>query len=183
VRSRRFALLLSLAASGGRKTPHAAPVAVEPIAPGLQHPRCGNCHIPGDAPLQSDEGVVHAQSVVRGPEGNGARGQPCSTCHGAANPPASYGPNAPPGAPNWRLPPPAQKMVFVGLSSSDLCEGLKDTLRNGGKDLAALVDHVSHDGLVLWGWNPGPGRQPVPTPHAEFVAHFKRWAEAGAPCR
>src|SRR5450830_684421 len=30
----------------------------------LQHPRCQNCHIPGDAPLQGDEGHPHNQNVV-----------------------------------------------------------------------------------------------------------------------
>ena len=62
----------------------------------LQHPRCQNCHIPGDAPLQFDDGRVHAQNVRRGPEGKGARGLACSTCHSTENPPASYGANMPP---------------------------------------------------------------------------------------
>lgn len=170
----------------------AAPPSAPPRSPGvaafetvravLQHPRCQNCHIAGDAPLQSDDGVPHSQSVVRGPDGNGARGQPCTTCHAAANPPASYGPNAPPGAPRWRLPPPEQKMVFKDLSSADLCRSLRDRGKNGGMDLPALVAHVSQDPLVLWGWNPGQGRSPVPVPHAEFVSAFKAWADADAPC-
>ncbi|HEX6862739.1 MAG TPA: hypothetical protein VF414_07985, partial [Thermoanaerobaculia bacterium] len=46
----------------------------------LQHPRCQNCHIPGDAPLQFDEGIIHAQNVLRGPEGKGVPGLPCSSC-------------------------------------------------------------------------------------------------------
>lgn len=148
----------------------------------LQHPRCQNCHIPGDAPLQFDQGVVHAQNVRRGPEGKGARGLACSTCHSTQNPPASYGANMPPGAPNWQLPPPEHKMVFIGLSAGELCRGLKNEKENGGKDMAALLDHVSHDKLVLWGWDPGVGRAPVDVPHAELVAAFRRWADAGAPC-
>src|SRR5215831_8940826 len=83
----------------------------------LQHPRCQNCHIPGDAPLQFDAGLVHGQNVMRGGDGMGAPGLPCSTCHGTANPPASWGEHMPPGAPSWRLPPPQRKMVFIGLSS------------------------------------------------------------------
>lgn len=148
----------------------------------LQHPRCQNCHIPGDAPLQFDEGLVHAQNVVRGPDGKGARGLGCSTCHAAQNPPASYGANMPPGAPNWQLPPPEHKMVFIGLSAGELCRGLKDPKENGGKDLDALLEHVNHDKLVLWGWAPGAGRAPVDVPHAEFVAAFRSWVEAGGPC-
>jgi hypothetical protein len=148
----------------------------------LQHPRCQNCHIPGDAPLQFDQGVVHAQNVRRGPEGKGAHGLACSTCHSTQNPPASYGANMPPGAPNWQLPPPEHKMVFIGLSAGALCRGLKNQKENGGKDMAALLDHVSHDKLVLWGWDPGVGREPVSVPHAELVAAFRQWADAGAPC-
>jgi len=109
-------------------------------------------------------------------------GLACSTCHGAKNLPASYGAHVPPGAPNWHLPPPDKKMVFIGLGAHDLCTRLKDTQQNNGKDLPALIEHVDHDALVLWGWNPGQGRAPVSVPHAEFVAAFKRWADAGAPC-
>lgn len=73
-------------------------------------------------------------------------------------------------------------MIFEGLGTGALCEQLKDPERNGGKDMAALVQHVSADPLVLWGWSPGHGRKPVPVAHADFVAAFKRWADAGAPC-
>jgi hypothetical protein len=156
--------------------------AFETVRAVLQHPRCQNCHIPGEAPLQFDEGRAHAQNVVRGPEGRGAPGFPCATCHFAANPPESYGIHMPPGAPNWHLPPPERKMVFIGLSSGDLCRTVKNKESNGGKDLAALLEHVSHDKLVLWGWNPGLGRDPVSVPHDEFVAKFKQWVDAGAPC-
>jgi hypothetical protein len=148
----------------------------------FQHPRCQNCHIPGDAPLQFDAGVPHAMNVVRGPAGTGARGLPCATCHGTTNPPASYGPHAPPGAPHWQLPPPMHKMVFIGLSPAKLCVTIKDPDANGGRDFEALIKHVSEDALVLWGWNPGGERAPVPVPHAEFIARFKQWAAAGGPC-
>lgn len=148
----------------------------------LQHPRCQNCHIPGDAPLQFDAGLVHAQNVKRGSAGMGATGLPCSACHGTKNLPASYGAHMPPGAPQWHLPPPERKMVFIGLPKGELCANLKDTKRNGGKDLPALLEHVSHDKLVLWGWEPGVGRAPVSVPHDRFVAAFKTWIAGGAPC-
>lgn len=168
---------------GGKKVSAQEGVAAfETVKAVLQHPRCQNCHIPGDAPLQADDGRVHALNVRRGPYGNGAPGLPCSTCHRDANPPASYGPHLPPGAPGWKLPPPRRKMVFLGLSSGDLCRRLKDPKQNGGKNLEALVRHVSEDPLVLWGWNPGAGRKPVAVAHAKFVAKFKQWAAAGAPC-
>src|ERR1019366_2991469 len=87
----------------------------------LQHPRCQNCHIPGDAPLQGDEGQVHTQFVKRGPYGLGAAAMECAVCHQEQNLPVSYGKHGPPRAPNWRLPSPEFKMVFIGLSPRELC--------------------------------------------------------------
>jgi len=178
-------LLLFLAACGPRVTPEQRARAVEAFATieqVFQHPRCSNCHIPGDAPLQFDAQTPHAMGVVRGPEGKGAAGLPCATCHGEANPPASYGPHTPPGAPHWALPPPDQKMAWIGLPAAELCAMIQDPTRNGGRDFAALFKHVSEDKLVLWGWDPGVGRQPVPVPHDQFVAAFKLWSDAGGPC-
>ncbi len=148
----------------------------------FQHPRCQNCHIPGDAPLQFDAGLPHAMQVARGPEGHGAPGLPCATCHAESNPPASYGPNTPPGAPHWGLPPPEHKMAWIGLAPAALCETIKDRKANGGRDFDALIKHVSEDKLVLWGWSPGHGRAPVSVPHDQFVARFTQWAAAGGPC-
>ena len=148
----------------------------------LQHPRCQNCHIPGDAPLQFDEGLPHQMQVVRGPDGHGTPGLSCAACHDVVNPPASYGPHAPPGAPTWHLPPPDQKMVFINLSAAELCAVVKNPNTNGGKNFDALIKHVAEDKLVLWGWQPGGNRAPVSVPHEEFVAKFKQWAAAGGPC-
>jgi hypothetical protein len=148
----------------------------------LQHPRCQNCHIPGDAPLQFDDGRPHAQNVLRGPEGKGAAGLQCATCHDTKNAPASWGARMPPGAPNWHLPPADKKMVFINLSPAELCAVIKDPQKTNGKDLPAMLKHVEEDKLVLWGWDPGVGRAPVDVPHAQFVAAFKEWMEAGAPC-
>ena len=148
----------------------------------FQHPRCQNCHIPGDAPLQFDAGLTHAMGVVRGPTGHGAAGLPCASCHGESNPPASYGPHAPPGAPHWGLPAPDHKMAWIGLSPGALCEMIKDKQRNGGRDFAALITHVSEDKLVGWAWSPGGDRTPVSVPRDVFVAKFREWAAAGGPC-
>ncbi len=181
-------LLASLLAASVAAAPapasrqEAALAAFDTVQTVLQHPRCQNCHIPGDAPLQFDAGLVHNQNVQRGANGSGAAGLPCSACHGTKNLPASYGAHMPPGAPGWRLPPPNQKMVFIGLSKADLCATIKDPTHNGNRDLAKLLDHVSHDKLVLWGWEPGVGRAPVPVPHERFVAAFKTWMAGGAPC-
>ena len=173
--------VLALSASGQDRSQSDALQAFATVQKVLQHPRCQNCHIPGDAPLQHDDGRVHAQNVKRGPQGRGAPGLGCATCHSTENPPASYGPNMPPGAPDWRLPPPEHKMVFIGLSGGELCRQLKDKKENGGRNLAGMRHHLD-DELVLWGWDPGVGRAPVDIPHKELVAAFERWAKAGAPC-
>jgi hypothetical protein len=181
-----IAAALAVLTLGGRapraETREAGLAAFETVRSVLQHPRCQNCHVPGDAPLQLDDGRVHALNVKRGPDGKGAPGLGCATCHGGANPPASFGPRTPPGAPNWSLPPPRHKMVFAGLTSGALCKTVKDPRKNGGKDLAALTEHVAHDKLVLWGWQPGGDREPVPVPHADFMAAWNQWVAAGAPC-
>jgi hypothetical protein len=156
--------------------------AFETIREVLQNPRCENCHIPGNAPLQFDQGLPHAMNVQRGRDGFGSVSMNCSGCHQTQNLSADYGVRAPPGAPNWHLPPENMKMVFINLPSAELCRALKDPKRNGGKNPEQLVKHVSEDKLVLWGWEPGGQRAPVSVPHAQFVAAFKDWVSGGMPC-
>jgi hypothetical protein len=84
-------------------------------------------------------------------------------------------------ATGWRMPTPEQKLIFVGMSSSALCEQLKDPARNGGLDAAALRHHLE-DPLVTWGWNPGVGRTPIPMARDAFLATWEGWAAAGSPC-
>ncbi|WP_437537697.1 hypothetical protein WME79_18780 [Sorangium sp. So ce726] len=188
-------VLASLLAACGGQTPGASPApspspvsretalaAFETVRGVLQHPRCQNCHPAGDVPLQGDEGRLHTQFVLRGPTGHGMPGAECTTCHGPTNPPNSFGTHVPPGvSKGWHMPPPEMPMVFVGVAPGALCEQIKDPKRNGGKDMAALRVHLD-DPLVTWGWNPGAGRTPIPTPYAEFVAAWETWARAGAPC-
>lgn len=148
----------------------------------LQHPRCQNCHIPGDGPLQGDEGRPHDMNVMRGPVGRGAAAMECPVCHQQHNLPASYGDNVPPGAPNWHLPPPQTRMVFINLSPRALCQNIKSPDFTGGKDLTAMMLHIRDDKLVAWGWAPGGQRSLPPATRAETVAAFKIWMEAGATC-
>jgi hypothetical protein len=79
------------------------------------------------------------------------------------------------------MPPPENRMVFVGMTPHALCEQIKDPSKNGGRDLPKLRAHLE-DPLVLWGWTPGEGRTAIPTPRSEFMAAFDTWAAAGAPC-
>ena len=136
----------------------------------LQHPRCQNCHPAGDAPLQGDEGRPHAQNVQRGPTGHGMVGAECTTCHGPANPPDSYGAHI--AARQSRRAGTCRRPSRSWCSSASrrgaLCEQIKDPARNGGKDMAALRAHLD-DPLVTWGWSPGFGRTPIPTPRDAFL--------------
>jgi len=146
------------------------------IATVLQHPRCLNCH-QLNSPLQADSGTPHVPHVVRGADNHGVAAMRCGNCHNeSGNNPTSRTP----GAPNWQLAP--VSMRWEGLSVSDLCRMLKDPTHNGGRSPQALVEHVDTEALVLWGWNPGEGRSPVPIAHKEFVDLVKVWAANGAPC-
>lgn len=176
-------LLVACTQSEDQQREYAAGVAAfDTVRAVLQFPRCQNCHPAGDAPLQGDEGRVHAMDVQRGPTGHGVPAAECTACHGLANPPSAYGLSVPPGAAEgWHMPTPEEKLVFVGLTPRALCEQVKDKRHNGGKDMAALREHLNTS-LVTWGWNPGHGRAPVPTPYATFVAAWETWAAAGAPC-
>jgi hypothetical protein len=180
-----LALVLAAAARDNAASPvDAGPAlaAFQTVRQVFQHPRCQNCHIPGDAPLQFDAGSTHAQNIKRGLDGRGAAGLPCATCHATRNPPARYGASMPPGAPNWHLPPPERPMVFINLTPAQLCGTIKDPKATGGKDLPAMLEHLAKDELVAWGWDPGVGRAPVPVPRPELVAAFRTWMDAGAPC-
>ena len=156
--------------------------AFEVVRSVLQHPRCANCHIPDAGPRQLDTSRPHEMSVRRGPAGRGVSAMQCSGCHGEQNLPASYGQHVPPGAPNWHLPPPETKMVFIDVSPAQLCATIKDRSATGGKDLPGMLRHNRDDKLVGWGWEPGLGRNPVSVPRDAFVAAFKTWMDLGAPC-
>jgi hypothetical protein len=145
----------------------------------LRHPRCMNCHSRGDFPRQGDDGHPHTMNVRRGPEGHGVTSEKCSTCHQDHN---LAGAHMPPGAPNWGLPPPTTPMIWEGLSDAQICRSIKDPKQNKQRNLDQLVEHLTEDKLLAWGWNPGEGRIPIPMSHEEFAAKVKRWQAAGAPC-
>jgi len=152
--------------------------AFESMMPVLDHPRCMNCHSSGDFPRQGDDSHPHIMDVRRGPDGHGVNGVKCGTCHQDHNLPGIH---MPPGAPDWRLPSPAMSMIWEGLSSHQLCELFKDPRQNGHRTVAQIVEHM-HTPLVLWGWNPGDGRTPIPYPEKRFLEDVKVWAENGAAC-
>jgi hypothetical protein len=149
------------------------------VVPVLKHPRCLNCHATGDFPRQGDDSRPHLQNVKRGPTGQGVTAQKCSTCHQTEN---VAGPHMPPGAPDWELPPPNMPMIWEGKTPGQICEQLKDPKQNNNRTVAQVVDHVTNNKLVLWGWNPGEGRTVPSMGHQEFAAKFSEWAKYGAAC-
>ena len=149
----------------------------------LQHPRCVNCHPAGDRPLQGMDMHPHQPPVTRGPDNFGAIGMRCTTCHTAANVELAAqagGLESIPGHPEWHLAP--IEMAWEDKTLGAICAQIKDPARNGGKDLAAIVDHMAEDSLVGWGWAPGAGREPAPGTQEAFGALIEAWAATGAEC-
>ena len=148
----------------------------------LSHPRCVNCHVADDRPRWSGKSYgktgVHGMNVQATVTRMGMPGQQmCSTCHAKTN---SDVPHGPPGAKVWMLAP--AEMVWWGKSSAELCSIVKDPAKTGGRDITAFADHIGHDALVAWAWNPGPGREPAPFSVDETVAMFSQWLSLGLPC-
>jgi hypothetical protein len=145
----------------------------------LESPRCRNCHPAGERPLQGDARLPHKMNISRA---SSALGLECSACHQTRNSEALGIAGGPPGAPGWGLPPLATPMVFEGKTVRALCEQLKDPDRTGGRNLAALLAHVSDDPLVLWAWSPGGRRTVPPRSHESFVAAFRTWVASEGSC-
>jgi hypothetical protein len=149
----------------------------------FSHPRCTNCHVDSynvpiwSGPSYGPEPRPHGMNISGGTSRVGAEFIACGSCHTEHNSPLPHGP---PGAPGWSLPP--VEMQWFGKSSADICSQIKDRRRNGGRTIADVAKHIDHDGLVGWGWAPGPQREPAPYSRAELVEFVTRWNAAGAPC-
>lgn len=148
------------------------------IATVLQSPRCMNCHVMGDRPRQGDDRHLHAQNVMRGPDGKGLPGMRCSNCHQQNNHESAGGP---PGAPDWQMPRASQPMAWEGLSVGDLCRAITDPKRNGNRRPADLIPHMNTS-LVVWAWNPGPERTTPPLSYDQFTSQMHEWVATGAAC-
>jgi hypothetical protein len=170
--------IVRVSAQGTQGDDAAAAAAFEKMVPVLRHPRCMNCHSVGDFPRQGDDSHRHTMQVHRGPDGHGVNAVKCSTCHQDHN---LVGLHMPPGAPDWELPTPAMPMIWEGLSDRQLCELFKDPKRNGNRTVEQIVEHM-HTPLVLWGWAPGDGRTPIPTPQDNFLLNVQEWVAKGAAC-
>jgi hypothetical protein len=174
-----FAIAITLHAEDRKPAAAETLAAWDQIAAVLQHPRCLNCH-QEITPMQGDARRRHAPLVVRGSDNHGVAAMRCGNCHnGNGNNDTSGVPGA--GGPGlWQLAP--LSMLWQGLTSAELCRALKDRAHNGGRDGSALIEHMEHEPLVLWGWNPGGVRAPVPVPHDVFVDQVKTWVAGGMTC-
>lgn len=146
----------------------------------LTHPRCVNCHPVTDGPTQGDDLHPHNPPVIRGEADFGATAMNCSTCHSARNVTITSGYGSIPGQEAWMLAP--VSMGWQGKTLGQICAQIKDPAQNGGKDLEALYDHNTHDGLVGWGWDPGDGRTPAPGTQDLFGQLTRAWLDTGAAC-
>jgi hypothetical protein len=142
----------------------------------LLHPRCLNCHPAGERPTQGQDMHPHQPPVFRGADGHGVPAMECTSCHQAAN----YAASGVPGNPQWHLAP--ASMAWQEKSLGQICVQIKDVSRNGGKSLAALLEHFAHDSLVGWAWSPGSARAPAPGTQAQLGALIAAWIDTGAAC-
>jgi len=149
------------------------------VASVLTSPRCINCHVPGDHPLQGDDNHVHNMRVTRGRDGAGSPAMRCSNCHQDANVTTPHGP---PGAPGWRMPSAETPLIWRGLTTGQICRAMKDQKTNGNFSPERLIEHAAKDHFIAWAWNPGPGRLPPPLSQEQFVQRVKDWVSAGLPC-
>jgi hypothetical protein len=146
----------------------------------VTHPRCMNCHPAGENPMQGNDQHKHMPPVWRGENGHYATN--CSGCHTDHNTTlheaASY--QSIPGNPRWGLAP--LSMAWEGKTEGEICRQLKDTERNGGRDLALLQEHIAKDDLVGLAWNPGEGRDPAPGSQEQAGRLVQAWIDSGAAC-
>jgi len=148
----------------------------------FSHPRCANCHV-GEAGVPMWSGPhygttrPHGMNINAGESRIGAEYVLCSACHGLTNSPLLHGP---PGAAAWLLPP--AEFEWFGKASHEICMQVRDPERNGQRSIEDIAEHVGHDAILRWAWDPGPGRETPPLSLAETMALILAWGDAGAPC-
>ena len=174
-----FASILAAGAAWAQPAALSSFQAFQKAATVIRHPRCLNCHIPGDQPLIGENGEVHPMRVQRGPDGKGMLVLRCSTCHQDTN---GELPHSPPGTKGWQLPDPKNRLAWAGLDDQKLCRGILTVLKNGGQPRDKIADYMNSDPRVLWAWDPGPGREKPSMERLEFVELIRTWIEKGASC-
>ncbi|MDE2634142.1 MAG: hypothetical protein OSA82_13620 [Paracoccaceae bacterium] len=149
------------------------------------HPRCANCHVgPSERPMWSGPAYgktrAHGMNVMAGESRIGAETIQCSTCHAYREGVNDIPHAAPQVAMNWQLAP--IEADWFGKSSQEICTQLRDPARNGGRTMIELAEHLNHDLILHWAWNPGGGREPAPYSLQEHIDDLLIWGVAGFPC-
>ena len=153
------------------------------------HPRCANCHVgASDRPMWSGPsyGVArpHGMNIRAGDSRMGVEYLSCQTCHTTKDEDWENANAMPHAAPRvamfWQLAP--IEADWFDRSSVEICEQLRDPELNGGRDMMALAEHLDHDLILHWAWNPGGGREPAPYSLQEHVDDILIWGVAGMPC-
>jgi hypothetical protein len=197
--SRTFAALLMICALPALAEVKIDPPATATLDEGLaawsriyevvSHPRCANCHTgPSDVPMWSglSYGAArpHGMNIRAGESRIGAEFMPCQACHTTAaevREDANATPHAAPRvAASWQLAP--VEAWWFGRTSPQICAQLRDPDQNGGRDFVALAEHLGHDVILHWAWNPGGNREPAPYSLQEHVDDLLIWGVAGMPC-
>ena len=150
------------------------------------HPRCANCHTgASDRPMWSGPSYgktrPHGMNIRAGESRIGAEFVLCSTCHFTRLESADNGPHlAPQVTADWQLAP--VEADWFGRSSVEICTQLRDPELNGERSYLELAEHLDHDVILHWAWNPGGGREPAPYSLQEHVDDILAWGVAGMPC-
>lgn len=153
------------------------------------HPRCSNCHVgASNQPMWTGPSFgkdrPHGMNINAGESRIGIETLMCSTCHTTLSEPDpdanSVSHSAPRVASTWQLPP--VEAAWFGKSSGYVCNQLRDPGRNGGRSIAELAEHLGHDVILHWAWNPGGNREPAPHSLQAAMDALMKWAAAGTPC-
>ncbi len=152
-------------------------------------PRCSNCHVgASNIPMWSGPSFgkarPHGMNINAGESRIGAEALQCSTCHTTLSEPRENANSQPHHAPRvagiWQLAP--VEAEWFGKSAAQICAQLKDPELNGDRDFMELANHLGHDVVLKWAWNPGGNRQPAPYSLEEHANDILQWGVAGMPC-
>ena len=153
------------------------------------HPRCSNCHVGEDnVPMWSGPAYgkarPHGMNINGGESRIGVEYVLCSTCHTTKQEDWDNANQVPHAAPrvamDWQLAP--VEAEWFGKSSVEICNQLRDPERNGDRTYLELAEHLDHDLILHWAWNPGGGREPAPYNLQDHVNDVLAWGVAGYPC-
>ena len=149
------------------------------------HPRCSNCHVgANNIPMWSGPSYgnarPHGMNISAGDSRIGAEYLQCSACHAYREGVSDVPHAAPQVAMNWQLPP--VEAEWFGKTSDEICNQLRGPERNGGRNFNDIANHLDHDLILHWAWNPGESREPAPYSLQEHVNDILAWGVAGYPC-